>query len=501
MAREPQKSRQNTGKSNSETGAKTDPSEGNATQKQGADSEGAAEFLKRQHQELRASLAKRSETEANHPNVVKEFAVLWLPHQAVEAEILAPALRDSGWDQAKTAESEVRKDIINILLADLLQNEDNELVEAKLDRLASEVDALVEAASGEDDSAQKAVAAAEAQFPLLNSQLATRYEGVKQRFADMDESIGEALVMLAPRRLSVSFNSQPSRREYQMSSRYSDMRERDEQGRFTSEDDHRGSSGGRGRDEEGRFMSEGGRLRGRYNDDDRDYRGSRGGPERDENGRFMSEGGRSSSRYNDDDRDYRGSRGGPERGDNGRFMSEGGSRSRGRYDEDERYGRGSMSRSRDDEGRFARGGGGSEGRGHGGWFGDSEGHSEASRRGWESGSHGDSGWYGDRQGHSEARGGDGKIPITARAAGMAIRKATPRRPVVAGNMAMKAITEADRLRVPMTIAGTRAGAAAAIRTIERGGNGGRSGNGDRGGWSGDPEGHSEASRRGWQNRR
>ena len=152
MAREPQKSRQNTGKSKSETGAKTNPNEGAASQQQGANSEGAAEFLTRQHQALQASLAKRSEADVDYPTVVKEFAVLWLPHQAVEAEILTPALRDSGWDQAKLAESEVRKDIINILLADLLQNEDDEFREAKLDRLAGEMDALVEAASGEDES-------------------------------------------------------------------------------------------------------------------------------------------------------------------------------------------------------------------------------------------------------------------------------------------------------------------------------------------------------------
>jgi hypothetical protein len=465
MAREPQKSRQNTGKSKSDVGTKADPSEGNATQKQGADSEGTAEFLERRHQELRAALGKRSETDASHPNVVKEFAVLWLPHQAVEAEILAPALRDSGWDQTKLAESEVRKDIINILLADLLQNEDDEFRGVKLERMASEVDALVEAASGEDESTRKAIDAAAAKSPSLNTQLATRYERMKQRFAQMDESIGEALVMLAPRRLSVSFNSQPNRREYGMSSRYSNMRERDEQGRFTSDDDHRGSSGGRDRDEEGRFMSEGSRSRGRYNDDDRDYRGSRGGSERDENGRFMSEGGsRSRGRYNDDDRDYRGSRGGAERDENGRFMSESGSHSRSRYDdEDERYGRGSMARGRDDEGRFTRGGG-SEGRSHRGWFGDSEGHSEASRRGWESGSHGDSGWYGDPEGHSEAsrRGWEGRGHETR---------------------SRRNDDERDYRRSD---------------EYERGGSGGRGGHG---GWSGDPEGHSEASRRGWQNRR
>ncbi len=40
--------------------------------------------------------------------------------------------------------------------------------------------------------------------------------------------------------------------------------------------------------------------------------------------------------------------------------------------------------------------------GHGGWFGDPEGHSEAAHRGWENPEHRPSGWFGDPEGHSEA---------------------------------------------------------------------------------------------------
>jgi hemerythrin superfamily protein len=107
----------------------------------------------------------------------------------------------------------------------------------------------------------------------------------------------------------------------------------------------------RERDERGRFVSE--------DDDDRDYR------------RRSS----SRSRYDDDDR----RRSMPARDDEGRFTS-----SRSRYDDDD-----------DDDYRRGR-------RGHGGWFGDTEGHSEASRRGWDNPDHGRSGWYGDPEGHSEA---------------------------------------------------------------------------------------------------
>ncbi|MDD4615843.1 MAG: hypothetical protein PHW76_01825 [Alphaproteobacteria bacterium] len=40
--------------------------------------------------------------------------------------------------------------------------------------------------------------------------------------------------------------------------------------------------------------------------------------------------------------------------------------------------------------------------GQGGWFGDPEGHSEASGRGWENPEHRPSGWFGDPEGHSRA---------------------------------------------------------------------------------------------------
>jgi hypothetical protein len=173
-------------------------------------------------------------------------------------------------------------------------------------------------------------------------------------------------------------------------------RERDERGRFVSDDDDR--------DYRRRSSS-----RSRYDDDDR----RRSMPGRDDEGQFTS----SRSRYDDDD-DRRRSM--PARNDEGRFTS---SRSRYGDDDDDRRG----------------------GRGHGGWYGDPEGHSEASRRGWEErggshtryrdddddrrrsmparddegrftssrsryddddddrrGSRGHGGWYGDPEGHSEA---------------------------------------------------------------------------------------------------
>src|SRR5436190_3543349 len=84
----------------------------------------------------------------------------------------------------------------------------------------------------------------------------------------------------------------------------------------------------------------------------------------------------------------------PERDDRGRFMS----------DEDRRYGRSSY---RDDDDRYGNG----SRRGRGGWFGDSEGHSEAARERWTEGRYSDSRYGGryeddERYGDSERYGRD-----------------------------------------------------------------------------------------------
>ena len=398
MAREPEKSARETSKAKSETtaGSKKAGNDEAGDAKSGA-SDGA-ELLKAQHQELQTILAKRSEADADRIAIVKEFAAAWLPHTAVEREVLVPALQNAGIDEDKISAIAIQKDIINWLLADLLGGESREsdqakFGQAKLEALAKQFDALVEGADGEDTDMFVIVSSAERSSPGLSAQMKARYERLKARFAKSDESIGEAMVMLAPQRLSVPSNSRQNQREYEMSNRYSNIRERDDQGRFMSDDERGYSRGGPERDEHGRFMNEGGSRRSM-------------GRERDDEGRFTSDNGPSRGRFQGDEQHY-GPRSlgsmGRDRDEEGRFMSEGRARSRGRYDdEDDRYSRRSMGRERDDDGRYSRRGGSSEGRGTGGWFGDSEGHSEASRRGWESGSHGESGWYGDSEGHSQA---------------------------------------------------------------------------------------------------
>ena len=76
-----------------------------------------------------------------------------------------------------------------------------------------------------------------------------------------------------------------------MSNRYSNMRERDDQGRFMSDDERGYSRGGPERDEHGRFMNEGGSRRSM-------------GRERDDEGRFTSDNGPSRGRFQGDEQHY-----------------------------------------------------------------------------------------------------------------------------------------------------------------------------------------------------
>jgi hypothetical protein len=486
MAREPEKSAREIGK------AKTEANAASKNAGNDAEAKSATEMLKEQHRGLQATLAKRSEANTDRNAIVNEFAAAWLPHVAVEQDVLVPASKNAGIDEHKLAAVAIHKDLINWLLADLLSDESREFSQAKLEALANQFDAHVEGADAEDHGLFAIVSSAETANPGLNAQMKERYDRLKNRFAKLDESIGEAIAMLAPRRLSVPSRSQRNRREYEMS-RYSDnTRERDDQGRFTSSDERGYSRGGPDRGDNGRFMSEGGR------------RSTERG--RDDEGRFTSDYGSSRGRFQGDDQHY-GPRSlgsmGRDRDEEGRFTSEYGSRSRGRYDEDDRYRGRPTGRDRDDEGRFTRRGGSSEGRGTGGWFGDSEGHSEASRRGWESGSHGDSGWYGDSEGHSEAsrRGWDNPRHGESGWYGDSEGHSEASRRGWEGREGGRSPRYEERSQRYDEMQSRSRSRSDDDRDYRRSDDYDR-GNGGRGqGWSGDPEAHSEASRRGWQNRR
>jgi hypothetical protein len=490
-----------------------------------------AEIQDEAFESLRESWDKRSD-DGNAPDAIAaEFAGLWLPLLVADREVLAPALRKARVSDTKSAAARVRKDLVNFLLAELLDdNRAQSHASAQLEALADAFDRYERAARRERDELNDEDFA-------IGRQMKARLERARPRFADLTDDPGAAIAMLAPDSLSRFSNRQRSGKEFEMARNSSNTPDRDDRGRFMSDDDDRGSrgrGGDRDRDDDGRFA---GSSRGRS--DERESRSGRGG-ERDEDGRFASS--RSARRYDEDDRhsrmsrarsdererdedgrfasnrsgrrddeDDRGSRGGRGRSDDhdrdedGRFVSSRGSG--GRYADDDRGSRGRSGgdRERDEDGRFASGERGGRSRSDdeysrsqpsrsrddddrrsGGWFGDSDRRSEASRRGWRTSDHGDSGWYGDSEGHSEAA----------------------RRGWESGHRSQRRDDEDDRRSSRSSNDDDRRSSARgrddddrrSSRRDEDDDRRGSSGRG-HGGWSGDPEGHAEAARRGWEHRR
>jgi hypothetical protein len=183
MAREPEKSEQEINKVKpAATGAsKTTRNEEDIAAKS------TTEMLKEQHRELHVILAKRSEANADRDAIVREFAAAWLPHVAVEQEILAPALKSAGVDDDKSAAVAIHKDI-NWLVADLLRGDGRGIGRAKLEMLAKQFDAHAEGADAEDHGMFAMVSSAEPSNSGLNAQMKERYQSLKSSFANVDES-------------------------------------------------------------------------------------------------------------------------------------------------------------------------------------------------------------------------------------------------------------------------------------------------------------------------
>lgn len=369
----------------------------------------------------------------------------WLPHQAVEQDVLIPALAEQDADEDEAFL--VRRDLAAILLAALRQEQVSASapVRAVLGELLT---ALMAAEEAPETGLFARVRSAAIDLRGLQQQADTARRGAMERLDAGDDRD------LAPRRLGAAQaegESSQTRENDVMQRQYE--RERDAEGRFVSErgrgassrssryddDDHRS---GRRRDDDnqrghgGWFGDPQGhaqaarrgwderddrRSSSRYDDDDRRYQSR---------SRYEDDDRRSGRRDDDDDRRGHGGwfgdsqghaeaarRGGEERDDR---------HSGGRYDDDDRRYQ-SRSRYQDDDRRSGRRGDDDDRHGHGGWFGDPEGHAQAARRGWEerddrrSGGRYDDdryasrrrdddddhdgrrrGWSGDPQGHSEA---------------------------------------------------------------------------------------------------
>lgn len=317
--------------------------------------------------------------------LIRQICAELILHTALEEEIFYPACRAALPQDQIIDLAQVEHDSAKVLIGDLLDaGRDDPWRDAKVEVLAAQIRHHV----AEEEKPKDGIFARAAAHGVDDDALAARLKERKEALQ------GRAAELRPTRAISL----QPTNGTEDDMARYPGYeRDRDERGRFVSDDD----------DDRRGYRGSSSRSRGRYDEDDDD----RGGRGRGRGGWFGDSEGHSHAareRFEDDDRRGYGSRydddddrGGRGHGRGGWFGdSEGHSRAaRERFEDDDRrgyrgYGNRSRSRYDDEDDR--------RGRGHGGWFGDSEGHAEASRRGWRSPDHGDSGWYGDREGHSEA---------------------------------------------------------------------------------------------------
>lgn len=377
----------------------------------------AVTMLKNDHREVEKLFQahEKEPTRSRKSAVLKQITTALKIHAELEEKIFYPAVRQASDAEDKLDEAQVEHDTMKILISDLEQGGGGEYREAKVTVLQEYVKHHVgeeEASGGILDQAKKAGL----DLRDLGQKMAARKQELQ---GDPDQIRSEPV--------SIGQSSQrPAKENSAMPRGYgSDNR-----------------STGRERDERGRFTESRG-----YNDDD--YRRSRSRSRDDDDDRRHSRGSR-----DDDDR-------GGRNGGSGWFGDSRGHSEAARRGWDERGGSSSSRSSRDYDDdrhggsfRSSQGGGGRD-RGQGGWFGDSEGHSEASRRGWDHREGGSRGYDDDdrsARSRSSSRYGDDDDDRRSR-----------------------------------------------MRSSRSDDDDGR--DHGRGGWFGDPRGHSEAARRGWDDRR
>ncbi len=348
-----------------------------------ASGDDAVEMLKSDHRKVEQMFAQCSDMDSSgeKSKLVRKIANALVIHSMLEQEIFYPACRQAGVEDELMDEAQVEHDVVGMMLNDLARSSpEASFYDAKVKVLAEYVQLHV---SEEEKPSSGIFAKAKA----AGLDMAELGKQIKERKMELEEQAeDEGFIPPTSRSLGIQRYS-----HYGDTNMARNHPERDEQGRFVSDDDrHYGRS--------------------RYQDDDRSYR-SRSDYDDDRGGRY-------SQMRDDDNRQSRYSHGGwyGDREGHSRASERGWEGRRSEYEDD----RGRYSRMRDDDRptRYA----------HGGWYGDPEGHSRASERGWEGrrrdedddrsrysrarrddndyysqssrGWHG--GWFGDPEGHSRA---------------------------------------------------------------------------------------------------
>jgi hypothetical protein len=328
----------------------------------------AIQFLKDQHANIRQFIsAVDAASASDRSGAIEQLLMAWGHHARLEEEVVVPEAERAGVDPAMLADMQVRRDLTKILGAELIDAAEDRFFAGKLAALTRLMKELIVEEEKPRTGILALIKSAGVDVSELGRRLREEDEGADGERYGFDLPPPKAFRVIRARLGNFDFDQ--ARRNMP------GYRYRDEEGRFMSDDDYRGSARSSPSRQPWRTSE--------FEDYDYDRRGSSRGrmPERDEQGRLMSDdeyrGGRfaRSPRGGDSDQDdRRSSRGG---GPGGWFGDPAGHSEAARRGWEERDERGFRGRSsRDDDDRRSRGG-------HGGWFGDPQGHSEAARRGRE----------------------------------------------------------------------------------------------------------------------
>jgi hemerythrin superfamily protein len=281
----------------------------------------AIALLKADHRKVDALFKQYESAPDNRKaQLIQQISRELVVHTMIEEEIFYPACRRAASDEEPLDEAQVEHDSAKVLIADLMETDGRDQYrDAKVTVLAEMIRHHVK----EEEEPSAGIFARAQSAGVNTADLARRVTARKQELEGRTRDLEPSRpVSLHPQRIF-----QGRQQEDSMARQDETGRERDDRGRFMSDDDDRRYSS-RGRDDDDRGRGRGGWF---------------GDPE------GHSEAARRGWDERDDER----------------------SRSTRSRDDDRRY----SSRSRDDDDR--------RDRGQGGWFGDSRGHSEAARRGWE----------------------------------------------------------------------------------------------------------------------
>lgn len=430
----------------------------------------AIAMLKADHRKVEKLFASyESADESKKADLAKQICQELIVHTKLEEEIFYPAVREKADKEDKLDEAQVEHDSAKSLIAELLDGEpSDEFYEAKVKVLSQQIKHHVAEEEAPDEGVFAIAEKKQVDLDELGQELAARKEELLKQLG----STGPR----PPR--AVSFTTHPeagssrdATKETAMASQYSGgYRDRDARGRFIDEDDRDRGQGRRGGQSEGASGRRNQYGQSRYTrDQDEDLYGGRyGAPNdrnRDEEGRFAS-----------------GNRGGRSQG--GQYQSgqyQTGQYQPGQYqtggsdyryqmsNRDQDYTRSYQSGDDRNYGREddRRGGGR-------GWYGDSQGHSQAARRGWD-------------ERDDDMRSGGRTYGRDDDRRSSSYRERDEEGRFASGNggrggyQSRGADYDDDR----------RSGRMSRNQQQQH----------EHGGWYGDSEGHSEASRRGWQNRR